>query len=173
MPSDNPATHATNRNLAMHAYIDPTTVQYTEYLVRCMEERLQTAQSLRLLADSQSDATAQGDINVTLGFISRKQVLIEHLEVLRIQMQPYFDDDAESRVWVSPQRRQECRELAEAGTRLLQEISHFEQKTLEEMSRQRDAVAAQLQDGRDATLARSAYSADDVLSESALDISNL
>lgn len=148
-------------------------IEYTELLVDCMQARLEIARSLRQLADSQISAARDGEVNVTLGLIARKQALLESLASVARHMQPYFDDVPEQRLWRSPERREECRKISDLGSRLLSETLQLEQATLDEISRERDAVAAQLQDGKNSILARTAYSTDNLLHESALDISDL
>lgn len=152
---------------------DPGSVEYTENLLSCMQERLGILQALRTLADSQATAAHAGDIDVALGHLSRKQGLLEDLQALQHRLSPYFQDAPDERVWQSSQRRQQCRQVVEAGKRLLQETLQLEKNCIDELTSRREAVAAQLQDGQDSILARTAYTADNLLVQSTLDIDDL
>lgn len=173
MNTDNSAVHASPQLALFNRTLDPSSTDYTEFLLQCMQERGQIAADLKHLAEAQRDAASQGDVNVTLGFLSRKQVLLDNLATLQEKMQPYFHDDAEQRKWSSSDRRELCRQLSERGSQVLQETMHIENSTLADMSTRRDAIAAQLQDGKDSILARNAYGTESVLQESQLDIGDL
>lgn len=149
------------------------TIEYTEALLHYMQQRFDIASAVKQLSEATATASRDGDANVTLGFISRKQGLLENLESVQQQLALYLNDDPETRVWSSPQRRQQCRQLSEQGTRILQETAQIEESAIQEMTTKRDAIAAQLQDGRDSTIARTVYGTSDALSNGGLDVSDL
>lgn len=158
---------------ASYALDDSAEFQYTDLLLGCMRQRCEILEALRTLAESQAMTAGQAEIDLMLGVLGRKQALFEELADVQRLLQPYMHDDPESRLWRTPQQRQQCRQLAELGQRILRETMHIEQQTLEDMTLRRDAVATQLQDGQDSILAQTAYRADSLLGEGTLDIANL
>lgn len=159
-----PASYATDKSAEFH---------YTDFLLDCMHQRRQILDALKTLAESQAMTAEQAEIDLTLGVLGRKQALFDELADVQQLLQPYMNDDPESRLWRSSEHRQQCRQLAEQGQRLLQETMHIEQLTLQEMTSRRDAVAAQLQDGQDSILAQTAYQTDSMLGPGVLDIADL
>ncbi len=151
----------------------PNKHDYTERLLNLMQRRLELLQSLDAVCDLQTECTDDPDVSVLLKVLSRKQVLLEELEVLRQDLEPYLLDDPARRVWKSIERRQYCQLIAEQGHNLLRKMMAGDEATLQEVSRRRDAVASQLQDGTDSVLARTAYTADYILDASELDIGDV
>lgn len=159
--------------LASHAQDNSTEFHYTDFLHQCMRQRCELLEALKTLAESQAMNVDQAQIDLTLSVLGRKQALFEELAEVQQKLQPYLQDDPQSRLWRSTEQRQQCRQLAQRGQQLLQETMHIEQQTLQEMTSRRDAVAAQLQDGQDSILAQTAYQADSVLGAGVLDIADL
>lgn len=159
--------------LASHAKDNSTEFHYTDLLLQCMQQRCELLEALRTLAESQAMNVDQTEIDLTLSVLGRKQALFEELAEVQQKLQPYLQDDPESRLWSSAEQRHQCRQLAQRGQQLLQETMHIEQQTLQEMTSRRDAVAAQLQDGQDSILAQTAYQADSLLGAGVLDIADL
>ena len=153
--------------------VDTNSTEGTQLLLQCMRQRRDLLQALRVLSDSQTAAAQNSDVSVTLGILSRKEVLLEELALIREQLRPFHHDDPEQRHWSSPAARRECQQLADEGDRLLNETMRIEEITLAEVSGQRDAIAAQLQNGKDSILAHNAYTAGEQLDESSLDLSDL
>lgn len=147
--------------------------EYTERLFDCMYRRHELLSALKTLAETQALIVLQNEVDVTLGLLARKQTLLEELSAVHEQLQPYFTDRPDDRVWQSSQRRELCRKYADQGQQLLAAIMRLEEGALSEMTSRREAVAAQLQDGRDSILASTAYSTDNVLGHSTLDVDNL
>ncbi|MCA9134145.1 MAG: hypothetical protein KDA45_13350 [Planctomycetales bacterium] len=164
---------ATPTSLYPSNTLDPTSIHYTEFLLQCMQDRLEVLHALHSVTNSQMQVAVHGEVDTTLGLLASKQSLIDELTMVQQRLHPYFNDDPEARVWQSPQRHDQCRQLAAEGGRLLQEIIHLEKNALEEISGRREAIAAQLQDGQDSILARTAYAADNLLATSTLDVGNL
>jgi len=153
--------------------LDPNSTDYTERLLQCMQQRLELLQALVGLTNAEREASDNDDIDVTLGLLARKQGLIDDLVDVQSSLQPFMHDDPEARVWSSPERREECRRLADAGGQLLLRILQLDQTAIEQLTSKRDAVAAQLRDGQDSILARTAYTADSVFQEGTLDVQDL
>ena len=146
--------------------------EYTEALVAQLTSRLERLRSLHGLSLNQADSVEQGDVNAMLGILARKQVLLDELAAIGSELAPYLKDSPDARVWRSPSRRSECRQIADEGNRLLREIIRREEAIIEKAVDRRDAVAAQLQDGRDSVLAHTAYSTEGMLEDGNLDITN-
>jgi len=155
-----------------HDIPDRETTEYTEILVECMELRLTLLRSLQALDRSNVDVSGGTNIDVTLGKLSRKQSLLDELATLGLRLDPFVQDDPETRVWKSPERRAWCASIAEKGNSILQQVIVRDQAAIEEMAQQRDAVAAQLQEGTDSILAHTAYTAGIAVSDTALDITD-
>ncbi len=152
--------------------IDANSIEYTEFLLACMQARLELLEALMTLADTQS-AIGQSDIDTLFGLLARKQALLEELASVQAKMSPYLKDEPNQRVWKSHARREYCRTLGNQAKQILQQTMLIESTTVEQWTARRDAVAAQLQDGKDSNLARTAYMADHFLAECTLDIGDL
>ena len=152
--------------------VDRSPPATTEFLLDTMRQRRDILLALRNLTDAQRDSAPASEAGVTLGILARKAGLLDELAAIHERLQPFHHDDPEQRIWLSPERRHACRQLADEGQQLLREIIAIEQTTVDVITAQRDAVAAQLQQGTDAILASNAYTAGNALNESTLDLSN-
>ncbi len=168
MSSESHATDSTGGDAA-----SASGTERTDLLFQLIEKRFHLAAALCQLAEAQYSAAAQDDIDVTLGFLTRKQAILGDLSVIQQQLQPYMNDDPDSRQWRCADLRSRCQQLSGEGSRFLKEAAQLEENTLQKFTTKREAIAAQLQDGRDSILASSAYTAGEVLDGGQLDISDL
>lgn len=149
-----------------------TDVAYTDNLYTLMASKVEVLEQLCELAKQQATITQSGDAVILLGFLSRKQPLMDRLGDLQEGLAIYQADNPSDRHWRSPELRVSCRAGSERCQQLLSEIVLLEKQSLDEMSSRRDALAAQLQDGHDGTLAAQAYQTSASLAEGSLDLTS-
>jgi len=89
--------------------------------------------------------------------VHRKKTLVDELLSLEAQLNPFRDQDPESRVWESPAAREQCRQTEVRCCAMLSEILAHEKKAEAALIERREETASQLQQSRAATQARNAY----------------
>ncbi len=105
----------------------------------------------------QSDLIADGDIQRLLSVLSAKQTLLSELQKVQQRLEPFRQQDPESRTWRSLPDRQRCRTLVERCEALLGEIMMIEKQSESEMAQRRDAALSRLQESHSSAEATRAY----------------
>jgi hypothetical protein len=131
----------------------------TDQLAALIERKHRVLVQLRDFGRRQADLVTSGDIAALLTLLGAKQQLITGLQRLEQDLQPYYAEDPNRRVWPSPQARAKCAEQAAECNILLEEILRLEKLGAEKMTVRRNEVAEQLQQVHTATNVRSAYEA--------------
>ncbi len=147
-------------------------VKYTDNLYALMMLKVEVLEQLCELAKLQTTICQTSDASILLGFLSRKQPLMDQLAEVQENLSIYTNDDPEQRVWRSSEQRQVCRDASVRCQNLLAEIVLLEKQSLDEMSMRREALAAQLQDDQDGSIAAQAYHSSNTLSEGSLDLTS-
>jgi flagellar biosynthesis/type III secretory pathway chaperone len=129
----------------------------TDVLADLIGKKLAILEQLRDLSRRQSDLIEDSDVQRLLSVLSAKQTLLNELQRLQRQLEPFRQQDPESRRWRSPQDRQRCRQLAERCEALLGEIMLVEKQSESEMVRRRDAAVARLEETHSSAEATRAY----------------
>ena len=131
----------------------------TEQLTELIHKKHLVLTQLRDVGRRQMELVNGGDIAALLALLGAKQQLIAGLQALEQELAPYYSEDADRRVWVSPKHRSECARQAAECNALLEEIVELEKLGAEKMTVRRNEVAEQLQQAHAATQVRSAYEA--------------
>jgi hypothetical protein len=134
-------------------------MQPTEQLTELIRKKHLVLTQLRDIGRRQMELVNGGDIAALLALLGAKQQLIAGLQTLEQELTPYYTEDAERRVWPSPECRAECARQAAECNVLLEEIVKLEKQGAEKMTVRRNEVAEQLQQAHAATQVRSAYEA--------------
>ncbi len=137
--------------------LDAIGTEYTDVLFDCMQKRVELARNLRQMHQAQTAAALESETDTLMGILARKQGLLDELAEIQMTLQPYVEDDPDTRCWSSQERREACRNNADESQRLLAELMRVEQMTLDEVTARREAIGALLRDGMDAISTRDAY----------------
>jgi hypothetical protein len=89
--------------------------------------------------------------------LAAKQNLLNQLQHVEHQLDPFRHQDPDGRQWSSPQRRQQTRDMATRCESLLNEIMLVEKQCEGELIVRRDAAAIRLQGIHTVTQATNAY----------------
>jgi hypothetical protein len=131
----------------------------TARLVELISGKHQVLLRLRELGRRQVDLVAAGDTTSLLKLLAVKQQLIGGLQDLERELQPYYEEQPDRRVWQSPEQRVQCSQQATECNDLLREIMNMEKSSADQMTVRRNEVAEQLQNVHVSTQVRSAYEA--------------
>ncbi len=142
----------------------------TESLFELIESKLHLLIEMQAMSLTQADLVTQHDMTSLMTLLSRKQELMSALGNVQSKLARFQDQDPEIRIWSSPGRRTECKDMVARCDQLLQELIVMEDRSLNSMNLQRESVAAQLQQNIDACTIQNAYHSSD-LEESTFDSS--
>jgi hypothetical protein len=129
----------------------------TQQLAELLDAKHGCLLELRDLGRAQSQWIAGGDVAHLLRTLAEKQQLIERLTRIERLLDPFRDQDPQSRVWRSADERGRCAKLIETSQALLDEILQQEKRNEAELQLKRDEVAARLQNLNVTRNARHAY----------------
>ena len=129
----------------------------TEQLAALVAAKLQVVEILVRLGHRQLDLIDAGDAAVLLKLLAAKQTVLDQLQTLERQLDPFRGQDPGERVWRTPAHRVQCQAQADRCAALLSEAMELEQQGEAAMVARRDAVAAALAMAQSAADARTAY----------------
>ena len=142
----------------------------TDSLFELIESKLHLLIEMQAMSLAQADLVTQHDMTSLMTLLSRKQELMSALGRVQSALARFQDEDPELRVWSTPGRRKDCKDMVARCDQLLQELIVMEDRSLNCMNLQRESVAAQLQQNIDACTIQNAYHSSDV-DESSFDSS--
>lgn len=141
-------------------------------LANAIARKAQLLELLRKLGAAQLSLVDAGDMSRLMQVLASKDSLLQQLQMIERELDPFRDEDPDRRRWASPELRQACRNDADRCAALLAEIVALDRQSEAEMSRRRDATAAQLQGMYGSQEAQGAYvAAPASLSTSSFDLS--
>jgi hypothetical protein len=129
----------------------------TDQLADLIRRKHDCLAKLHELGRSQLSLVDDGELSKLLVVLAGKQQLLEHLQTIERQLDPFRDQDQESRRWRSPEDRRRCAEQIECCEALLVEIMEQERSSETQLCHRRDEAAARLQGAHVASQARGAY----------------
>jgi hypothetical protein len=147
--------------------VNPLTTDRLSQLITAKHEVLT---QLRALADRQLAALAADDIDRLLSILAQKQKLLNQLQGLERLIDPFRQQDPETRRWSSPEARRECQVIADRASLLLTEVIALEQQAGAAAVQTRDLTASQLAEVTGAMAARQAYVASPAAAHGGLDL---
>jgi hypothetical protein len=133
----------------------------TDALARLVDAKLRALSQLRELTVRQAPLIADDDARTLLRVFAAKQRLLEEIQRLDCEIEPFRSQDPDQRQWRSPEHRAQCAEAAERCRLLVEEIKTSEVGDRAELIERRDAVARQLEEAHAAAAARDAYRLED------------
>lgn len=126
-------------------------------LAQAIARKAQLLELLCRLGGAQLSLVGDGDMSRLMQVLASKESLLQQLQLVERELDPFRDEDPEKRRWESPELRQACRQDADRCAALLAEIVSLEKQSEAEMTRRRDATAAQLQSMYGSQEAQGAY----------------
>ncbi len=129
----------------------------TEILAGLINKKYEVLSLLRQLARAQVNVVRDGDMTRLMKLLATKQDLLNQLQSVERDIDPFRNQDPESRQWRSPQRRQQVRDMTTRCESLLNEIMLVEKQCESELVVRRDAAANRLQGIHSVTQATDAY----------------
>jgi hypothetical protein len=133
----------------------------TKKLMALIEAKLHLLSEMYEMSISQSDLIAQQDMTPLVTLLSRKQIVMESLQSVQLQLAPFQSQNPDSRDWPDPAQRINCRNMIERCDKLLEQLVVMENRSLDNMVVQRELVTAQLQQNTDAATLHHAYQSSD------------
>jgi hypothetical protein len=129
----------------------------TDLLAALIDQKRDCLGRMRDLGSRQLELVRGGEMTALLDVLAAKQRLIGQLQRIERALDPFRNQDADTRHWRTPDDRQRCAaRLAECES-LLAEIIRREKQGENELTLRRDAAARQLQGAHIAAQARGAY----------------
>lgn len=149
---------------------DRTTMD-TNQLATLIKQKYEVLTQLRQLADRQTEIIATSDMTRLLALLATKQGLLQQMQRIETQIDPFREQDPESRLWPSNECRMQTRAAAERCEALLAEIMSREKQCEGDLIVRRDKIAERLQGMHNGTHAASAY-AESMTTRNQLDLSS-
>ena len=134
----------------------------THQLAFLVERKLESLALLVRLGRQQLALIEAGEMGMLLKLLAAKQSLLAQLQDLDRQLDPFRDEDPESRQWPSAAARAECQRQAALCAELLGEAMQLEKQAERHMVRRRDEAVARLQGVHSAAEASHAYAASSI-----------
>ncbi len=134
---------------------NPTTD--SRLLASSLARKAQLLDLLRRLAEAQLSLVSAGDMTRLMQVLGSKDSLLQQMQNVERQLDPFRGEDPDQRHWDSPGLRAVCRQDANRCEALLSEIVSLEKQAEAEMTRRRDSTAAQLQGMYGSQEAQGAY----------------
>lgn len=133
------------------------TVLETQRLAELIGRKHDCLMQLRDLGREQDGLIDDGEMTGLLQLLAVKQRLLESLQQVERQLDPYRDQDPEARQWTSQAERDRCAHMLVRCEALLKEIVNQEKQSEAQLRVRRDETAARLQNISLAHEARGAY----------------
>ncbi len=144
----------------------------TDFLTELIGKKLAVLQQLRDLSRRQTDLITDGNTSRLLSVLAAKQTLLAELQKIQKRLNPFRNQDPETRHWRSREDRLQCRQLSERCETLLGEIMLVERQSESELLQRRNAAVARLQGSHSATRATRAYIDSPLPTRQRLDLSS-
>jgi hypothetical protein len=129
----------------------------TQQLTALLERKHDYLSDLRDLGARQLETIGNGDLTTLMKILSAKQSLLDELQHIERQLDPYRETSPDQRVWPTPALRQHCEQLATRCRLLFAEVLQQERDAERQLVVQRDDAERQLQGMHAAAHAHGAY----------------
>lgn len=157
----------------LHQHASPASASVdTTRLGQLVEARHNFLKNLHELGQRQLESIEAGDFTLLMRILGGKQRLIESLQQVEAQLQPYRGQDPQLRRWTSSAEREQCARLAAASEQILLQIVAQEKQSEALLAAGRDRAAQQLETANRATQARGAYAFENLSAVGQLDLSS-
>lgn len=131
----------------------------TDRLSELVAAKLQVVELLLGLARRQLELADRAEMTALLKLLAAKQTVLDQLQRLEREIDPYRNQDPDQRAWRNPADRERCQAKADLCGKLLGEAMILEKQGEAALLRRRQAAAAALEDAQSAADAAVAYAA--------------
>jgi hypothetical protein len=129
----------------------------TEVLAKLIDSKHEMLSQLRQLAIRQLELVEVDDMSRIISLLAVKQRLLNTMDDIEKQLDPFRQQDPEQRIWASPAHRERAREVSARCDAMLQEIMSIERGCESRLHQRRDQAASQIQGMHVAANASTAY----------------
>lgn len=129
----------------------------TDLLAALIAKKHSLLEQLRDAGRRQAELIDSGDMGQLLKVLASKQYVINGLQEVERQLDPFRRQDPERRVWRTTADRELCAKQAAACEALLAQVVAEEKRSETRLIAHRDRTAALLESAHHAAQARSAY----------------
>ena len=144
----------------------------TDTLAGLIQRKRDYLLSLYEMGKRQMEFVADGEMARLLDVLAAKQRVLNDLQRVERALDPFRDQDPETRVWRNAEARADCARLLDECERLLRETVEQERQSEAALTVRRDEAAVRLHGAHAAGRARGAYSSQGTSSISQLDLSS-
>ena len=129
----------------------------TDQLADLIGKKHQVLEQLREQSRRQTELIDGSESEKLLTVLGTKQALIDELQKIERQLDPFRSQDPDQRIWRSPGDRKAAQQLAQRCENLLQEIMLLDKQAELQLQQRRQTTATQLQAAHHASHAANAY----------------
>lgn len=151
---------------------DAMDTSQTDQLASLIATKHECLKQLVELGRAQSQLIADNDLTRLLRVLAVKQTLIGQLETMSKSLEPFRHDDPATRVWKTPQLRQQSAVRLRECEEMFAQVSQQEQESEQQLRSRRDDIGARLRTANTAQNARSAYTTSPAQSTHGLDLAS-
>ncbi len=143
----------------------------TNTLTKVLASKCELLVQLRQFGARQSELIETAELGQLLNLLAVKQRLLNGLQAIERQLDPFRAQSPNERQWPSEEDRRRCADLAAACEKLLGEVMEGEKQSEQRLILRRDEAATQLQAAHFAAQAHDAYLKPEGRSISQVDLS--
>lgn len=129
----------------------------TAALVSLIDRKNDLLKRIYQLVDTQCQSIKERKVAELMPLLASKQTLLDELNQLERELDPYRKEDPDSREWSSDEARDECRIRVEENRSLLNEILSKEKDCETQLVEQREQTANKLDENLNAANAAKTY----------------
>ena len=144
----------------------------TDQLAELIDRKHTCLTELREIGRRQLQLVRGGEMTALLDVLAAKQRLLERLQSVERELDPFRSQSPQSRKWRTELHRQRCSKQIDVCEALLSEIIQQEKLGESELVRRRDAAATRLDGAHRAGRARGAYMATETQEAGRLDLAS-
>lgn len=144
----------------------------TKHLAALIHQKHDLLTRIKGMVQRQGESIGERKIVELMPLLTAKQKLLDELHAIEAKLNPFRDQDPETREWESEQTRLECAELVETNRTMLKAILEEEQRCERALQEQRSATREALDNHRNAEDAIRAYNQDEEPARNRLDLSS-
>lgn len=133
------------------------TLTDTETLAELIRQKRDHLLTLRDLGKRQMEFVVDGDMGKLLDVLSAKQRVLNNLQHIERALDPFRDQDPETRTWQNVEARADCARMLDECEILLKETVEQERQSEAALTVRRDEAAVRLHGAHAAGRARGAY----------------
>jgi hypothetical protein len=131
----------------------------TDLLAKLIRSKRECLVEVREIGRRQLELIEEGSMTALLDVLTAKQRVLQRLQQIERQLDPFRGQDPQQRRWRTEEDRRLCSEQLDQCERLLAEIISQEKCSEGALLRRRDEAASRLQNAQLASHAREAYTA--------------